>query len=190
MKRRDVLTMCVVALGVTGFGVALFSPQPANAKGPAEGSQPRVTAATASYQGCTVSIKLEDPKNPNGKITLEVENPTSRMVDFPVVIEWNTQGVADRWSRVAMPSTRTIEKQSIRCIAFPRSTASFDLPLPPIKAGGPTAQVQTPQPNGGSMVQLQVKMGEVVMQGPWLTPTASFAGVRKQALTNVAASRR
>jgi hypothetical protein len=176
MNRKDVLTVCVVALGVAGIALAFFSPQPACAKGPAEGSRPKVTAATVNYEGCTVSIKMENPANLNGKITLECENPTSRMIDFPAVLTWNTQGVDDQDSRVAWPSTKAVETRSIRCITFPHSTASFDIDLPEA----------TPLI---SMLQLKIKMGNVVLNGPWMLSAASLVQVQQETIRNVVANR-
>jgi hypothetical protein len=187
MNRKDVLTMCVVALGVAGIALAFFSPQPACAKGPAEGSRPKVTAATVNYEGCTVSIKMDDPKSLDGKITLECENPTSRMIDFPAILTWNTQGVDDRESRVARPAAKAIETRSIRCIAFPHSTASFDIDLP--KANPNTLVLQKANPNA-SMLQLKIRMGDVVLNGPWIPAAASIVQLKQETLANVAANRR
>lgn len=177
MNRKDVLTMCVVALGVAGIAVAFFSPQPVCAKGPAEGSQPKITVATVNYEGCKVSIKMDDPKSLDGKITLECENPTSRMIDFPAILTWNTQNVGDRMSRVARATTKAVETRSIRCIAFPHSTASFDIDLP---KANPLI----------SMLQLRIKMGNVVLNGPWIPAAASIVQLKQETLANVAASRR
>jgi hypothetical protein len=187
MNKKDVLTMCVVALGVAGIALAFFSPQPACAKGPAEGSRPKVTAATVNYEGCTVSIKMDDPKSLDGKITLECENPTSRMIDFPAILTWNTQGVDDQKERrVARPSTKAVETRSIRCIAFPHSTASFDIDLPKVNPN--TLVLQKANPNA-SMLQLRIKMGTVVLNGPWIPAAASLVQVQQE-ITNVAANRR
>jgi hypothetical protein len=176
MTRKDWLTMCTVALTVAGITIAVFSPQPVCAKGPAEGSQPKLTTATVNYQGCKVSIKMGNAVNPNGKLSLECENPTSNMVDFPATLTWTTQDLKEEYSRVLRPASKAIETRSLRCIAFPHSTASFDIALP-----------KNP---GSPMLNLNIRMGDVEMQFPLIIFAASLAQDRQQSITNVAVNRR
>ena len=88
MNRREWLTTCVMAVGVAGITVTLFTPEQACAKGPLEGSRPKIAIATTTYQGCKITLRRDSlaPKPGQAvKLTLECQNPTSRMVDFPAI---------------------------------------------------------------------------------------------------------
>ena len=165
MNRRDWLTTCAVAVGVAGITLALFTPQPVRAKGPEEGSRPKITMAKAAYQGCTISIQIDGAAVKAGqvrKLTLECQNPTSKMVDFPAILSWNEINIRNQLSRVALPAeplaTRTAlaaNTRKARCIAFPHSTASIDILLP-ASAG----------PNSPSMRQLVVTVNGQQLMSP------------------------
>ena len=182
MDRREWLTTCVVAVGVAGISVALFSPKKACAKGPLEGVRPKVAVASMTYKGCKITVMRDFPPSTSGKavkLTLECRNNTSRMIDFPATLTWNEVSVPEVMSRVALPTKRlkTLQPQQqqqrtnlavspnpgqkLRCITFPNSTASFDIAVPATQATKATNGLRVL-----GMRQLVIRVGNKTLMSP------------------------